>query len=185
MRWAQEKEAEVRAHERKLQLDLQVGQSIPVGSPRGRWELDVCPPDYYPGEGAFDVLFLVEPSESDMGEYGEPRSFSKLIFGPNDESIHGEVMLSTDVSNSTLLNNDFEDTGFSNRMTFLGDGIIRATISTARTKEYAGSTDTINFVGIWYDLQTSKDEAAEKRPREQELDYKYESHLSKADGLKH
>jgi hypothetical protein len=41
MRWAQEKEAEVRAHEHKLQLDLQVGESIPVGSPRGRWESDV------------------------------------------------------------------------------------------------------------------------------------------------
>jgi hypothetical protein len=116
----------------------------------------------------------------------------ELLFGPNDESIYGEVMLfepptelSIDVSNSTSLNNDFDDTGYSVRMTFLGDGILRATNSTARIGEHAGSADTINFVGSWYNLQRSKDEAAERRRREQELDYKHESHPTKTDGLKH
>jgi hypothetical protein len=141
------------------------------------------------------VLFLGEPSESEMEEYGESQDSSKfdgeLILGPNGESLHSQVMpftppteVSMDALNQSLLNDDFEDTGYSICITSLGDGKLRATIPTARIGEYAGSADTIEFVGIWYDLQKFKNEAAEERRREQELDNKHESHPKKTDGLK-
>ena len=135
-----------------------------------------------------------KPSESEMEEYGEPHGSSKideeLHLGPNGEALRSQVIpfepptkASINAIELPLLDEDFENIGYSIRITFLGDGTLTATIPTARIGEYDGSEDAIEFTGIWYDLEKFKREHAEERRRGKELEDKYESHPKNTDGL--
>jgi hypothetical protein len=75
MQWAQGKEEEeVRAHEQKLQSDLQAGNPRPVGPLKGRW--DLCSSDYYSGEMA--CCFSANPASLRWKNMASRRTLQSL-----------------------------------------------------------------------------------------------------------